>query len=90
MLQFTQNHETLIRKASEQAVFARTVGYFYINLIWIETALLFQAENPKKQEILKSSRLKAVLTDHVKIGPVTGIEVFKSAGTLVIEVQVLS
>ena len=36
------------------------------------------------------SRLQAVLTDHVKIGPVTGIEVFKSAGTLVIEVQVPS
>ena len=29
----------------------------------------------------QSSRLQAVLTDHVKIGPVTGIEGFKYAGT---------
>ena len=33
------------------------------------------------------SRIQAILIDHVKIGPVTGIEVFRSAGTLVIEVQ---
>ena len=31
-----------------------------------------------------------VLTDHVKIEPVTGIEVFESAGTLVIEVLIPS
>ena len=36
----------------------------------------------------QGSRLQAVLTDLVKIGPVTGIEVFKSAETSVIEVQV--
>ena len=33
---------------------------------------------------------QTVLTDHVKIGPATGIEVFKSAGTFVVEVQVPS
>ena len=38
----------------------------------------------------QGSRLQAVLTDHVKMGPVTRIEVFKFAGTLVIEVQVPS
>ena len=35
-------------------------------------------------------RLQAVVTDHVKIGPVTEIEVFKSAGIWVTEVQVPS
>ena len=36
------------------------------------------------------SRLQTVLTYHVNIGPVTGIEVFKSAGTLVIAVPLSS
>ena len=35
-------------------------------------------------------RLQGVLTDHVKIGPVAGIEVLKSAETLVVEVLVPS
>ena len=34
--------------------------------------------------------LQSVLNDHVKIGTVTGIEVFESAGTMVIDVQVPS
>ena len=34
-----------------------------------------------------SSRINAALIDHVKIGPVTGIEVLKSAATLVIGAQ---
>ena len=34
--------------------------------------------------------IQAVLTDHVKIGPVTGMKVFKSTGTLVLEGQVPS
>ena len=38
----------------------------------------------------QSSRSQAVLTNHVKIGPVTLSEVFKSAGTLVTELQVPS
>ena len=36
------------------------------------------------------SGLKAVLTDLVKIGPVTGIEVFKSAGTFDVVAQIPS
>ena len=38
----------------------------------------------------QTSRLQSDLNDHVKIGPVTGIDVSKSAGTLVIAVQVRS
>ena len=38
----------------------------------------------------QNSRLQAILNDHVKIGPVTGFEVFVSSGTLVKEVQVPS
>ena len=38
----------------------------------------------------QSSRMQTVLIDYVKIGPVIGLEVFKSAGALVIEVQVPS
>ena len=39
---------------------------------------------------VQTSRLQSDLNDHVKIGPVTGIDVSKSAGTLVIAVQVPS
>ena len=38
----------------------------------------------------QSLRLQAVLSDHVKIGPVAGIEVCKSAGIFMIEIQVPS
>ena len=38
----------------------------------------------------RSSRIQAVLTGHVQVGPVTAIDVFKSARTLVIEVHVPS
>ena len=41
----------------------------------------------KTREYSKFEITKAVLDDHVKIGPVTGIEVFKSAQNLVKEVQ---
>ena len=34
----------------------------------------------------RNSRLQTILNDHVKIGPVTGIDVFESARTLVKEV----
>ena len=36
----------------------------------------------------QSSRLQSVLNDHIKIGPETGIGVFKSVETSMIEVQV--
>ena len=66
-----------------------------VNLSWTETVLRLYAENTQSREILKvrnyrHSKLQAVHTDHGKIGLVTGIEVFRSAGTLVIEVQVPS
>ena len=53
------------------------------------------SSTPKCREIQKTtnsqnSRLQAVLNVHVKIGPVTGIEVFKYAWTVVIEVLVPS
>ena len=51
---------------------------------------LLEAENTENQGIVHIGDLQGVLTDHVKIGPVTGIEVYKSAGTLVIELQVPS
>ena len=56
-----------------------------MNLLWMETALRFYAENTQVQEIL---RIQAVLTGQAKLQPVTGIEVFETARTLVIEVHV--
>ena len=85
MLQLTENQETLIRKASEQAAYARNVenGQFYITKESVmdghsSTLLCREDSEPGNSQ---SSRLQAFLTDHAKIGPVTGIEVFKSAGT---------
>ena len=58
-----------------------------MNLLWMETVLLlFGREN----WILKVRDYKQFLTDQVKIWPVTGTEVFKSVGNLVIEIQVPS
>ena len=56
----------------------------------METVLLFYAESTQNQGILKIRDYKQVLSDHVRIQPVTGIEVFKSAGNMVIELQVPS
>ena len=74
----TENHETRIRKPSEQAVFARTVenGQFYITNVSFYWRKQFYS---CLQRILKTKKF-----------PVTGIEVFRSAETLVIEVQVPS
>ena len=45
------------------------IGQFYItnDLPWMEAVLLLHAENTQ-----------AILNDHVQIGPVTGVEAFKS------------
>ena len=79
----TENHETMIRKASEQAVFARAVenGQFYITVEFVTngnscTPLCREYSEPRNSQ---SSRLHAVLKKHVKIGPVARIEVIKSA-----------
>ena len=63
--------------------------YRQLILLWMDTDLLLDAENTQSQGVL-SSRLRAILDHHVKIGPVTGIEVFESAGNLAMEVQVPS
>ena len=56
------------------------------NLVWMEKALLTplcrEDSEPKNSQ---NPRLSAVPNDHVKIGPVTGIEANKPAVTLVIE-----
>ena len=51
------------------------------------TLLCREYSGPRNSQ---NSRLQAVLNDLVEMGPVTGIEVFNSAETLVIEVQVPS
>ena len=91
MLQLTENHETLIRRTSEQAEFARTmeIGLFYITN---ETVADGNGSSPLSREDSEPrnsrySRFLAILHDHVEIGPVTEIEVFESAGALVLEVQ---
>ena len=56
----------------------------------METVVLFYCREYSDPLNSHSSRLQSALDDHVQIGPVTGIEVFKSAGTLVIRVQVPS
>ena len=47
----------------------------------METVLLLYAETIYNQGILGVRDYKQWLNDQVKIGPVTGIEVFKSVGT---------
>ena len=91
MLQLTENHETLIRRASEQAEFARTmeIGQFHITNESVTDGngscpLCREDSDPRNS---RYSRCLAILHDHVEIGPVTEIEVFESAGALVLEVQ---
>ena len=77
-LQLAENRETLIRRASEQAAFARTVEneHFYITE---ESVMDANNDIPLCREfsepgISQISNLQSVLNDHVQIGPVTGIE----------------
>ena len=56
--QLTENRETLIRKASEQAAFARTVenGQFYItdeSVMDGNSCTFFNAENTQNQKFLR-------------------------------------
>ena len=90
MLKLTANLETLIPRASEQAEFSRTleIGHFITNESVIDgnSSTLFCREYSEPRNVLKFE-ITSILNDHVKIGPVTEIEVFESAGTLVKEVQ---
>ena len=85
---------TLSRSSSEQAAFAGTVenAQFYIaneSGVFGNSSTPFCREHsePRNSQRL---RLQSVLNDHVKIGPVAGIHVLKSAGTLATEVEVPS
>ena len=80
MLKLTANRETLIRRASEQAEFARTV---HIGQLYITNESVMDGKQYSGPRDSRNSRRQAILNDHVKIGPVTGIDVFESAGTLV-------
>ena len=89
----TENRETLIRRASEQASLVRIVEneQFYITKESVmdgstSAPVRWEKTGPRNSQHL---RLQAFLNDHVKIGPVTGIEDSKSAGTLVIQVHIL-
>ena len=53
-----------------------------------KTVLLFDIFRAK--EFSNIENIQAILHDHVKFGPVNGIEVFKYAGTSVIKLQVSS
>ena len=92
MPKFTANRETLIHKASEHAEFARMVaiGQFYITNDSLVDGNSSTPMNTQSQRILDIQDYKQILNVHVKIGPVTEFEVFKSAGALIIEVQVQS
>ena len=90
----TENHETLIRRASEQAADARSVESGQLD-ITNDSVMDGNSSAPLCREYSEprwsqNAREQTVLTNHVKIGPVTGIELLKSAGTYVIEVQVPS
>ena len=94
LLQYMENRETMVRKVSEQAAYAKTVenGPLYKpndSVMERNSSTLLCRDHPEQRNS-QSSRLQAVLTDHVKVGPEIGIEVFKYAGTLVIEVRVPS
>ena len=95
LLQLTENRETPIRETSEQAAFARTVeiGQFYIaneSVMDGNSSTLICIVVLRTTEFSKFEISKQFLLIMLKIGPVTGIEEFKSAGTLVIEVLVPS
>ena len=94
LLLVTENRETLIHRASELAAFSRKVenGQLFVTN---ESVTDGNSSAPSCRECSgprssQNPRLQAILDDHFKFGPVTGIEVFKSAGTLVAEVQVPS
>ena len=57
MLKLIVDRETLLRRGSEQAVFARTVeidiASLSTNSFWTERVLLFHAEKTQNQEIFK-------------------------------------
>ena len=88
MLHLTENREMLIRRASEQEAFARTVEHRQL-YITNESAMIGNSStllrrNNSQPRNSQNSRLQAVLD---KIGRVTGIDVFKSAGRLMTEIQ---
>ena len=94
MLKLSVNHETLIHMSSEQAQCARTVdiGQLYITKDSVvdgnsSTLVCREYSEPRNSQ---HSRLRTPFIAHVKIGLVTGIEVFESAGALVLEVEVPS
>ena len=89
MLQLTEKHETLIRRTSKQAEFARTmeIGQFYITNESVtdgngSSPLCREDSEPRNS---RYSRFFAFLHDHVEIGPVTEIEAFESAGAVLEE-----
>ena len=83
VLQITEHHETLFDGSSEPAAFTNESG-----MDGNSSALLCRGLSESRNS--PNSRLQADRDDHVKVRAVTVIEVFKSAGTLVIEVQVPS
>ena len=68
LLQLTENHETPIRRGSEQAAYARTVEHVQFHITH-ESVMDGNSSTLFRQRILnsQSSRLQAVLTDQVKI-----------------------
>ena len=90
----TANRETLSHRASEQAEIASKVDFGQSDItndsaVDGNSSASSCREHPVPRNS-QNSRLRAILIDHVKIGLVTEIEVFKSAGALVKEVQVPS
>ena len=88
MLHRTENRETLIRVASELAAFARSGEWKMLHYRRIRTIFVQRRLRTKEISIFEIS--SEVITDHAKIGAVTTIEEFESAGTFVIEEQVPS
>ena len=79
LLQLTENRETLIQEASEQAAVARTLKneQFYSTSESVmngNSSALFLCREYSETMSSQYSRLQTVLTDHVKIAQVTGIE----------------
>ena len=84
--------EPLSTRTQKERNMSQARGDSMLKLIANRETLIHRASDREYSEprYSRSSRLQAVLTGHVKIGPVTAIDVFKSAGTLVIEVHVPS
>ena len=93
MLKLSASHKILIHRNSEQTIFPEwwILGNSLSPMIPLRMKIVLSTlqcwEHPEPRNS-RNSRSGAIIIDRVKVGPLTGIEVFESAGASVEEVQV--